>query len=148
MKALPSNTRAHFDYSFIEEFSAGIELLGFEVRAVRTGHAVLNGSFVKVRGGEAFLIGASIPPYQPVNTPATYDPSRTRRLLLQQKEILAIADAEKAQGFTCVPLRFFIRGKHLKLAIAIAKGKKNYDKRESIKARDDKRSTDRLLKQR
>ena len=144
--ALIENSRAGFDYAFIEEMEAGLELLGFEVKALREGRGSLKGARVVARGGEAYLVGATIPPWQQANAPKSYDPERPRRLLLSQKEIAHISSAEGQDGLTTVPLKVYNKGRHLKLLIAIARGKKKEDKRHSIREREEKRRIDRTLK--
>ncbi|OGI90341.1 SsrA-binding protein [Candidatus Nomurabacteria bacterium RIFCSPLOWO2_01_FULL_40_15] len=130
------NRRARFDYEILEKYEAGIELLGVEVKSVRGGQMSLEGAFVIVRGGEAFLINSNIPPYQPQNAPQDYDPLRNRKLLLTQKEIKELAGSEKNKSLTIVPISVYNKGRKIKVAIALVKGKKKRDKRESIKARD------------
>jgi len=144
--AVVQNKRIGFDYSILEEIEAGLELHGFEVKSLRAGHGSLKGARVVARGGECYLVGATIPPYQPKNAPKDYDPERTRRLLLSAKEIAHVASAEGEKGLTIVPIKVYNKGRNLKLLIAIAKGKKQQDKRQSIKARDEKRNIDRTLK--
>jgi len=144
--ALIENNRVGFDYSFIEEIEAGMELLGHEVRSLRAGHGSLKGARVVARGGEAYLVGATIPPWQAANTPKSYDPERPRRLLLTQKEIAHVASAEGEKGLTIVPLKVYNKGRNLKLLIAIARGKKKEDKRQSIREREEKRQIRRSLK--
>ena len=129
-----------------EEFEAGIELHGFEVKSLRAKQGSLKGARVLVRGGEAYLVGASIPPYQVANTPKNYETDRTRRLLLKEKEIGQIASAEGQKGLTIVPLAVYNEGRNLKLSLAIVRGKKKEDKRQSIRAREEKRSAERTLK--
>lgn len=140
------NKRVGFDYSILEEIEAGIELHGFEVKALRKGMGSLKGSRVVARGGEAYLVGASIPPWQVANAPKSYDPERTRRLLLKQDEIAHIASAEGEKGLTIVPLKVYNKGRTLKLLVAIARGKKKEDKRHSIREREEKRKIQRTLK--
>ena len=140
------NKKAHLDYAFLDTFEAGLELLGFEVKSLRAGHGNLEGARVVARGGEAYLVGATIPPYQTNNTPKDYDPERTRRLLLNSDEIAQIAAAEGAKGLTVVPISVYNKHRNLKLHIAIARGKKQYDKRQDLKKRDEKRSMERTLK--
>ena len=130
------NRRARFDYEILEKYEAGIELLGVEVKSVRGGQMSLEGAFVIVRGGEAFLINSNIPPYQPQNAPQDYDPLRNRKLLLTQKEMKELAGSEKNKSLTIVPISVYNKGRKIKVAIALVKGKKKRDKRESIKARD------------
>lgn len=144
--ALAENTRAKFDYSFVEEMEAGLELLGIEVKSLRAGRGSLKGARVIARGGEAYLVGASIPAWQVANAPKSYDPERPRRLLLSAKEIARISSAEGENGLTTVPIRVYNKARKLKLAIAIARGKKKADKRQSIRAREEKRSIERTLK--
>jgi SsrA-binding protein len=137
--SLIDNKKASFDYHILETMEAGIELHGYEVRAIRAGLGSLRGARVLARGGEAYLVGATIPPWQPANTPKNYDPERPRRLLLNKKEISQVLGAESAQGLTVVPLSVYNKGRNLKLSIALARGKKKEDKRQSIKERDEKR---------
>ena len=144
--SLIENARVRFDYSIIEEMEAGLELLGVEVKSIRAGRGSLKGSRVVARGGEAYLVGASIPPWQIANAPKSYDPERTRRLLLSEKEIARISSAEGEKGLTIVPLKVYNKGRKLKLAIAIARGKKKEDKRHTIRAREEKRRIERTLK--
>ena len=144
--ALIENKRARFDYEFLKEYEAGIELLGFEVRSLRNKRGSLRGAYVVVRGGEAYLVGATIPPYQPGNTPDSYDPERARRLLLSRKELAELAGADTAKGLTLVPIALYNKGRRLKLSFALARGKKKHDKRETIKEREAKRKVARVLK--
>jgi SsrA-binding protein len=144
--SLIANKRVGFDYEILETLEAGLELLGIEVKSLRAGHGSLKGAHVVARGGEAYLVGSSIPAWQPANAPKSYEPDRTRRLLLSKKEILQIAQAESEKGLTIVPLSIYNKGSRLKLGIAIARGKKKEDKRHSIRAREEKRSMSRTLK--
>ena len=144
--ALVENSRVRFDYTILEEMEAGLELQGVEVKSLRAGRGSLKGARVVARGGEAYLVWASIPAWQIANAPKSYDPERTRRLLLSQREIAHIASAEGQKGLTIVPLKVYNKGRNLKLAIAIARGKKKEDKRLSIRAREEKRRIERTLK--
>ncbi len=130
------NKKAFFNYEITEKYTAGVELLGYEVKSVKNGHGSLEGAYVIIRGGEAFLTGATIPPYQPGNTPEGYDPLRVRRLLLQKKELKELAEAGQTAGLTIVPLSMYNKGRYVKVDIAIGRGKKQFDKRESIKKRE------------
>jgi len=143
---LINNKKAHFDYEILEKFTAGIELLGFEVKSVRAKQGSLEGAYVTVRGAEAYLINASIPPFQPTNTVKNYDPLRNRRLLLTKKEITELAQQENKKGLTIIPISMYNKGRKIKVDIAISRGKKKFDKRETLKARDAKREIDRTLK--
>jgi len=146
MKALVSHKRAKFDYEILETFEAGLSLLGTEVKSVRGGQGKLEGAHVIIRGDEAFLVGASIPPFQKANAPKDFDAERVRKLLLSQKEIEHLHSEGEKKGLTIVPIKLYNSGRNLKIEIAIARGKKKYDKRESIKARDTKRDIERTLK--
>ena len=144
--ALVSNTRAHYDYEILETYEAGVSLLGTEVKSLRTGQGKLDGAYVVIRGGEAFLVGASIPAFQKKNAPGDYDPERTRTLLLTPKEIVELDRKSEREGLTIVPIKWYNKNAKLKLLIAIARGKKKYDKRESIMKREADRNTMRELK--
>ncbi|MDO8561860.1 MAG: SsrA-binding protein SmpB [bacterium] len=146
--SLIENKRVGFDYEILETLEAGLELFGFEVKSLRAGHGSLKGAHVVARGGEAYLVGATIPAWQPANAPKSYDSERTRRLLLSKKEISRVASAESEKGLTIVPLGVYNKGSKLKIGIAIARGKKSQDKRHSIRAREEKRRVERTLKTR
>ncbi len=143
---LIENKKARMDYEMLEEFEAGLELLGPEVKALRARLGKLDGSHVIVRGGEAYVIGMHIPPYQSGNAPKDYEASRNRKLLLTKKELLALAGFESQKGLTIVPLVVYTKGRTLKVRIAAARGRKKYDKREVLKKRDAQREIDRSLK--
>ncbi len=144
--ALIEHKKAKLNYEILEEFEAGLELLGAEVKSLRAGQGKLEGSHVIVRGGEAYVVGMHIPPYQPKNTSLDYDPDRSRRLLLNKKELIELSSYESQKGLTIVPLRVYNKGKNLKLAVAAAKGRKVHDKRAVLKERDTKREIERTLK--
>jgi len=145
MTNLADNRKALFDYEIIEKFTAGLELVGAEVKSIREGKMNLRGAFVVVRGGEGYLMHANIPPYQPKNTPSDYDPLRERKLLLSKKELEEMVESEKTKGLTIVPLSVYNKGRFLKVDIAIVRGKKQYDKRQAIKKRDAERDLKRSL---
>ncbi len=141
------NKKAGFNFELLQEFSAGMELSGHEVKSVRKGRAKLEGAHVVVRGGEAYLVGATIEPYQPSNIEKGYDPARPRRLLLTKKELDALLGAESQKGLTIVPISMYNADRNrLKLRLAIARGKKKADKRESIKKRESDREIERMMK--
>jgi SsrA-binding protein len=140
------NKKVSLRYTVLETFQAGLELSGGEVKALRSKLGSLDGSRVVVRGGEAYLVGATIPPYQVANTDETYDPERTRRLLLSKKEIGELADAEARKGLTIVPLEVYNAGKYIKVRVAIVRGKGKGDKREDMKKKDAERESARILK--
>lgn len=144
--ALAESRKARFDYEILETLSAGIELLGLEVKSVRVHSAGLDGAYVGIRGKEAFLLQASIPAYQPSNTPKDYDPLRSRKLLLTKKEIHHLEEAEHSRGLTIVPLKVYNKGKKVKVDIAIVRGKKKFDKRAAIQKRETDRDIERTLK--
>ncbi len=143
---LIEHKKARFDYDILEEYEAGLELFGHEVKSLRAGHAKLEGAHIIVRGGEAFVVGMVISPYQPKNTPADYDPNRSRRLLLTKKEIADLAAAEGQKGLTIVPISVYSKSGKLKVRIAIARGRKKFDKRAVLKKRDTERDIRRTLK--
>ncbi|MAQ59112.1 SsrA-binding protein [bacterium] len=140
------NPKAHFDFEIIETFEAGLVLSGHEVKAIRNGMGKLIGAHVVVRGGEAFLVGANINPFQVANTPKSYDSERSRKLLLSKKELAEIEQAVEKNRLTAIPLSLYKKGSKIKLEIAIARGKKKADKRQTIKERDTKRDIERTLK--
>jgi len=140
------NRKARFNYEILEKYETGIEFLGTEVKSVRDGQMSLEGAFVIVRGGEAFLINANIPPYQIKNAPKDYDPLRNRKLLLTKKELDILAGSEKNKSLTIVPISVYNKSRKIKLEIALVKGKKKFDKRETLKKRDTDREIRREYK--
>lgn len=146
-KIAADNRRARFDYQLGETFEAGLMLAGTEVKALRTGKATIAESYASVeRSGEVFLINATIPEYLQGNR-FNHDPKRPRKLLLHAKEIAKIAHGVEREGMTIVPLRIYFNEQgRAKIAIALGKGKKLHDKRESDKQRDWQREKSRLLK--
>ena len=145
MKSL-KNKKAYFDYEILDTFEAGLVLAGYEVRSIKLGRAKLEGAHVLIRGGEAYLVHSSIAPYQPANMPKDYEPERVRKLLLSKKELTELDQKSEQAGLTIVPIRLYNSGRRLKLEIGIGRGKKKSDKRETLKARDNKRVIDRILK--
>ena len=137
-----NNRKAHFNYTIEDTYEAGIELMGNEVKSIKNGKGNINSAFCIVRGGEAFIVNMDIPPYQPKNTDQGYDSVRTRRLLLSKKEIKKLEEKDDIKGLTLVPLSLYSKGRRIKVSVAIAKGKKEFDKRETIK----KRETDREIR--
>lgn len=144
--SLIENRKARFHYEILNTLEAGVELLGSEVKSLKGGQGSLEGSHVTIRGNEAYLVGVTIPPYQPGNTPKEYDPIRNRKLLLTKKEIAELSGIEKQKGLTIVPLSVYNKGRNVKIQIGVARGKKQFDKRETIKKRDADRETRRTLK--
>lgn len=130
------NRKAHFNYTIEDTYEAGIELLGFEVKSIKNGSGNINSAFCIVRGGEAYIINMNIPPYQPKNIGDGYNPEKPRRLLLSKKEIKKLAEKDDIKGLTLVPISLYSKGRYIKVSIAVARGKKVFDKRETIKKRE------------
>ncbi len=145
MATYADNRKARFDYEIVKNFTAGIELTGPEVKSVRGGKISIAGAYASIRGKEAFLLGSEIAPYQPKNQSADYEPKRVRKLLLSKDEIQELAEAEDTKGLTIVVLSVYNKGRFIKCDIAIARGKKQFDKREAIKKRDTERDLKRSL---
>ena len=146
--ALIEYKKAFLKFAPVETFSAGLELLGSEVKALRSKLGSLDGARVVVRCGEAYIIGMTIPPYQAANTAKTYDPERPRRLLLTKKELTTLLVEEAKKGLTIIPLEMYTSGRLVKARIAIVRGKGKADRREDLKKRDASRETARVLKNR
>lgn len=146
MSILAENKKAYFNYQIIENFNAGISLIGQEVKSVKTRGVNLAGSYVVLKNEEAYWIGAKIPPYQPKNAPPDYEPERSRKLLLRKKEIKYLIGKVKEKGLTLVPLKLYTKKGTIKMEFAIVKGKKQFDKRESIKKKEAKREIEKRLK--
>lgn len=144
--SLVRNKKATFNYEILEKFEAGVELLGTEVKTIREGHGSLEGAYVVVRGGEAFLIGAEIYPFQKANALPDFDPRRSRKILLTKKEIALIQTETEKKGVSAIAVSFFMKGKKIKLELALARGKKKFDKRETIKKKDSEREIRREMK--
>jgi SsrA-binding protein len=143
--SLVENRKAKFNYEILETLEVGLDLTGAEVKSLRKGQASLEGARVIIDGDEAHLVGAYIAPYQPNNQPS-YDPERTRRLLIKKEEIKELIGKEKTKRLTIIPLSVYNKKRYLKLSIALVRGKRKYDKRENIKKRDTERDLGRSLK--
>ena len=142
-KVVASNKKAYFDFLLFDKFEAGISLLGTEIKSIRKGAINLKDSYVKITDNlEAYLINCHISPYEFGNI-YNHDPKRDRKLLLNKKEILKILNKVKQEKYTVVPTQAYFSSRYLKIEIALAKGKKLYDKRESLKAKDLKREIER-----
>ncbi len=141
------NKKALFNYEIIEKFEAGIELVGSEVKSIKKNQGSLEGAYIIVRGGEAYLMNMTVPPYQEKNTPKGYEPRRNRRILLTKKEISKLADIETG-GLTIVPISLYNKGNLIKVSVAIVRGKKKFDKRETIKQRETDRNVRREFRDR
>jgi len=144
-KDLAKNKQAFFRYEILETFEAGIALKGTEVKSLKAGGGSLQEAYVKVENKELWLIGANIAPYAQGNV-FNHDPKRPRKLLMHKREIVKLQNASREKGLTLVPLALYLKKNHIKIKIAIAQGKKNIDKRASIKEREEKRRMDRFLK--
>ncbi|NGX57475.1 MAG: SsrA-binding protein [Chlamydiae bacterium] len=142
---LVSNRRAFHDYEILETFEAGIVLKGTEIKSLRSGGGGLQEAYVKVLSNELWLVGASIAPYKFGNI-QNHEEKRDRKLLMHKKEIQRLKQATQEKGLTIVALSIFLKSGRAKLKLALAKGKKSYDKRSAIKERDDKRRIDRMMK--
>ena len=146
MANFAENKKAKFDYEILEEYEGGLELFGHEVKSIRTKGANISNAHIVVRGGEAYMVGASIPVYQNTAQLEKYDPERVRRILLNKKELLALSEQESKKGLTLVPISLYNKGRLIKVRFAIVRGKKKFDKREKIKERDTNREMQRSLK--
>lgn len=146
MTILAYNRRATYDYQILEKYEAGMVLAGHEVKAIKTGHISLAGSYVTLKDNETYLINAYIPPYQPKNTPPDYEPTRSRKLLLHKSEIKSLIGKVRQKGLTLVPLRVYTKKRKIKLEFALAKGKRKIDKRAKIIERETKRRIDRIMR--
>ncbi|MBI4121143.1 MAG: SsrA-binding protein SmpB [Parcubacteria group bacterium] len=146
--ALVSNKKAYFNYEIQEKLEAGIELLGHEVKTLKGGRGSLEGAYVITRGNEMFLVNMHIPPYQVGNVGKDYDPYRLRKLLLNKKEIALLTGVEKQGGLTIMPLSVYNKGNKVKVEIGVARGKKKYDKRETLKRRATERDVARETRSR
>ena len=144
MKVLAENRRARFDYEILETIEAGIELRGFEVKSAKAGRFNIAGSYAIVRGGEAWLVNSQIPPYQPKNAPPDYDPARTRRQLLQLKEIKRLVGTLKGKSVSLVALRAYLKHGFIKIELGVGRSKSKGDKREVLKKRSAEREMRRM----
>lgn len=145
-KNITINRKAHHDYEIVEKFEAGISLLGSEIKAIREGKVNLKDSFVDLRNGEALLISAHIGLYSNASY-NNHEPLRTRKLLLHKRELHKLDKRVKNRGLTIIPLRMYFNDKgRVKIEIALAKGKREYNKKQKLKERDIKREVERELK--
>ena len=155
MKIFSENKKASYNYEVMERFEAGLVLFGQEVKSIKTGHINLAGSYVvfnrpsyaEASAGkeEPYLVGVKIPPYQPNNAGADYNQERQRKLLLNKKEINYLIGKSSQKGFSLIPLKIYAKSGRIKLEFGLAKGKRKYDKKEKIKARDIDREANREL---
>lgn len=146
IRPLARNRRARRDYELLETLEAGIVLTGTEVKSARAGRVQLKDSYVEVRDGEAWLIGAHISPYDHGNR-ENHDPERTRKLLLHRREINRLLGATTRRGLTIIPLSVYLKDNHVKLELAVAQGRKLYDKREAKRRREQEREAEAAIKE-
>ncbi len=147
-RLIAENRKARFDYFIEERYEAGLVLQGWEVKAMRAGRAQLKEAYVFVRGAEAFLFGAHIAPLNSASSHVVADPTRTRKLLLNASELSRLVGAVERKGYTLVPLELYWKNGRAKLAVGLAKGKKQHDKRATEKDRDWQRDKARILRNR
>ena len=147
MKIITENRKARHDYTIEESFEAGIELKGTEVKSMRAGKANLKDSFAIIENGELYLYGMHISPYEQGNI-FNVDPMRPRKLLMHKKEILRLLGKTKEQGLTLVPLKAYFKKDKIKIELALAKGKKLYDKRDAAAEKSAKREIEKAMKER
>lgn len=143
---IASNKRAHFDYKLLDDFEAGMSLTGWEVKSLRAGKVQLTDSYVIMKNGEAYLLGAQITPLATASTHFVTDPTRTRKLLLHKKELARILAAISQKGQTCVCTGLYWKGHLVKAKIALAQGKQEHDKRDTTKERDWNRQKQRIVR--
>lgn len=146
-RTVAQNKKAFHDYFVDEEFEAGIELFGTEVKSIRAGRVNLKDSYVSLKTGEAILIGMHVSPYEQGNM-FNREPLRSRRLLLHKREINRLIGLTQQEGYTLIPLRVYLKKQLVKVSIGLCRGKKNYDKRQDIARRDAKRDMERAIKSR
>ena len=144
-KQIADNRKARHDYFIIETYEAGVELFGTEVKSLRAGGVNLKDSYCEIDGGEMFALGVHISPYEKGNI-FNRDPLRPKKLLLHKREIMKLTGLVSREGYTLVPLSLYFKGSRVKLALGLCKGKKLYDKRESIAKRDADRDIERAMK--
>lgn len=146
-KVVSTNKKARFEYHILETLEAGIVLRGSEIKSIRLGQVSLQEAYIRTDGREAWLVGATIAIYKQANI-LNHEPTRDRKLLLHKRQIEKLWDEVRIKGMTLVPMRMYLKGGRAKLEVGLAKGKKQYDKRESIKERDMVREDQRRQRQR
>ena len=146
MKVFAENKKAYFNYQILEKFEAGIVLLGYEVKSIKSGRISLAGSYVVFKDEEAYLLNTNIPPYQPKNVPVDYDPNRLRKLLLKKSEIKYLIGKSREKHLTLVPLKVYTKRGRIELEFGLGKGRKKVSKKELLKKRVIDREIARELK--
>ncbi len=147
-RALATNRRARYNYAIGETFEAGIALLGSEIKSAREGRMTIAEGYVYIKNGEAWLENAHIPHYPPAGIYGQHEPTRARKLLLKKKQLAHLQDQAHRDGQTIIPLKVYIKNRVAKLLIGVGKGKRQIDRRNTIKERDAKREIDRAIRQR
>lgn len=145
IKSIAENRKAYHDYFVEEKFEAGIALFGTEVKSIRAGKINLKDSYIQIKDGEMFLIGVHVSPYEQGNR-SNKDPMRTRKLLMHKREIIRLYSIVKQEGLTLVPTKCYFSDGKVKVEIGLARGKKNYDKRDVQSAKEAKRDIERSIK--
>jgi SsrA-binding protein len=145
-RVFAENRQARFNYEILETFEAGIELLGTEVKSIKTGQANLRDAFALIRNGQVLLLNMYVAPHKTTSAIFNHEPTRTRRLLLHKQEIRKLIGKVQQKGLTMVPLKVYLKNGWIKVDVALVRNKKLYDKRETVKKRDDKREMDRATK--
>ncbi len=147
VKVVSRNRRAYHDYNIDEKFECGIELAGSEVKSIRGGHVAFADSYARIRDGQIWLVGLRISPYDQASI-FNHEPDRDRRLLMHRDEIRRLRRRVDERGFTLIPLQIYFKGGLVKVEIGLGKGKREYDKRQSIKQRDQRREAEREMRER
>ena len=145
MEPIADNKKAYFNYEILEKLEAGLVLNGQEVKSLKTRGVSYAGSYIGLRDNEAYWVGAKIPAYQPKNAPADYDAERSRKLLLKKSEITELIGKSQQKGLTLIPLKLYTKQGKIKIEFGLAKGKKKFDKRETIKKRESEREVRRAM---
>ncbi len=147
MRDYATNPKAFHDYEIFETVEAGVVLRGYEVKSIKTGKVSIKGAYVKILNGAPYLVGAIISPYQPGNVPKDYQEQANRKLLLSKSQIANLVGLAQSHGISLVPLKLYDKKGLIKLEIGVGRGKKKYDKRESIKKKDVARSRQRGMEE-
>lgn len=143
---LATNPKARFDYEILDKYEAGLVLLGHEVKSAKAGNISLRGAYAALRKGEAWLLGARIAPYAKAGRLPDYDPERPRKLLLRKKELKILVGRLQGERLTLVPLKVYTKGRRLKIEIGLGRGKRKYEKRETIKKKEIQREVARAMR--
>lgn len=147
-RTFAENRQARFNYEILETYETGIELLGTEVKSIKTGQANLRDAFALIRNGQVLLLNMYVAPHKTTSAIFNHEPTRTRRLLMHKQEIRKLTGKVQQKGLTLVPLKLYLKNGWIKADIALVRNKKLYDKREDIKKREDKRDMERATKMR